>query len=188
MIHLKGNHFSCYFLFIVLSLSSYMFHLACIFMPSVFPNSNDATPLIIIIITALLILSLTTLFIRYQFHDQLLRLNHLGKKYQNIEKYFPCFSALILFLFILILVPFTVLQLHNLLIPVRFSGLKMHATIRKESDKVWIIARFVKLSFVNKGIFFPKGQTTKGDDRGKGLLIVQQLISQYPNAVLNNGR
>ncbi|MDE7015473.1 MAG: LytTR family transcriptional regulator [Kineothrix sp.] len=35
---------------------------------------------------------------------------------QNIEKYFPCFSALILFLFILILVPFTVLQLHNILI------------------------------------------------------------------------
>ncbi|MDE7015471.1 MAG: GHKL domain-containing protein [Kineothrix sp.] len=29
------------------------------------------------------------------------------------------------------------------------------------------------------------GKTTKGDGRGKGLLIVQQLISQYPNAVLN---
>lgn len=116
LIHLKGNHFSCYFLFIVLSLSSYMFHLACIFMPSVFQNSNDAAPLMVTITAALLLLFFMAFFIRYKFHDQLLRLNHLGKKYQNIEKYFPCFSALILFLFILILVPFTVLQLHNLLI------------------------------------------------------------------------
>lgn len=116
MIHLKGNHFSCYFLFIVLSLSSYMFHLACIFIPSVFQNSNDAASLMITIMTALLTLSLITFFIRYKFYDQLFRLNHLGKKYQNIEKYFPCFSVLILFLFILILVPFTILQLHNLLI------------------------------------------------------------------------
>lgn len=113
---LKGNHFSCYFLFVVLSLSSYIFHLACIFMPYVFQNSNDAAPLMITIMTALLVLLLATLCIRYKFYDQLLRLNHLGKKYQNIEKYFPCFSALILFLFILILVPFTVLQLHNFLI------------------------------------------------------------------------
>ena len=29
------------------------------------------------------------------------------------------------------------------------------------------------------------GQTTKGNGRGKGLLIVQQLLEQYPNAVLN---
>ncbi len=87
MKHLKGNHFSCYFLFIVLSLSSYLFHLACIFLPSAFRNSNDAVPLMITMITALLILSLATFFIRYKFYDQLLRLNHLGKKYQNIEKY-----------------------------------------------------------------------------------------------------
>ena len=113
---LKGNHFSCYFLFIMLSLSSYMFHLACVFIPSVFKNGNDVVPLMITIMAALFILSLTTLFIRYKFYDQLLHLNHLGKKYPNIEKYFPCFSALILFLFILILVPFTILQLHNILI------------------------------------------------------------------------
>ena len=116
MKHLKGNHFACYFLFIVLSLSAYMFHLACLFVPSVFPDSNSAALLMITIMTAVLILSSATFFIRYRFHDQLLRLNHLGKKYQNIEKYFPCFSALILFLFMLILVPFTVLQLHNSLI------------------------------------------------------------------------
>lgn len=116
MKQLKGNHFSCYFLFIILSLSAYMFHLACVFLPSAFQNDEDASPLMISMIAALMILSLTTLFIRYKFYDQLLRLNHFGKKYQNIEKYFPCFSALILFLFILILVPFTVLQLHNFLI------------------------------------------------------------------------
>ena len=113
---LKGNHFSCYFLFVVLSLSSYVFHLACIFMPYAFQNSNDAAPLMVTIVSALAVLSLAALFTRHKFYGQLLRLNHLGKKYQNIEKYFPCFSALILFLFILILVPFTVLQLHNFLI------------------------------------------------------------------------
>lgn len=113
---LKGNHFSCYFLFIVLSFFSYAFHLACVFLPSVFQDGNGVGPLLITIIAALLILSSTTLFIRCRFYDQLLRLNHLGKKYPAIEKYFPRFSALILFLFILILVPFTVLQLHNFLI------------------------------------------------------------------------
>lgn len=64
----------------------------------------------------MLLLSSASLFVRYKFYNQLLRLNHLGKKYQNIEKYFPCFSALILFLFMLILVPFTVMQLHNFLV------------------------------------------------------------------------
>lgn len=113
---LKGNHFSCYFLFVILSLSSYIFHLSCTFMPYAFQNSNDAAPLMITIMTTLLVLLLATLFIRYKFYDQLLRLNNLGKKYQNIEKYFPGFSALILLLFILILVPFSVLQLHNFLI------------------------------------------------------------------------
>lgn len=114
--HLKGNHFSCYFLFVVLSFSAYAFHLACISVPLVFKNDSEASLLMITIITAMLFLTIVTIFIRYKFYDQLLRLNHLGRKYQNIEKYFPYFSAIILFLFILIFVPFTALQLHNFLI------------------------------------------------------------------------
>lgn len=48
-------------------------------------------------------------------------------------------------------------------------------------------------SYIIKNLLTPQtqqtgihiGQTTKGNGHGKGLLIVQQLIAQYPNAVLN---
>lgn len=40
MKHLNGNHFSCYFLFIALSISAYVFHLSCFFLPSVLLKDN----------------------------------------------------------------------------------------------------------------------------------------------------
>ena len=88
---LKGNHFYCYFLFVILSLSSYIFHLSCTFMPYAFQNSNDAAPLMITIMTTLLVLLLATLFIRYKFYDQLLRLNNLGKNIKILKSIFLVF-------------------------------------------------------------------------------------------------
>lgn len=116
MKHLNGNHFSCYFLFIVLSISTYVFHLSCFFLPSVLLKDNYIPSFLSTLIITLLLLISAAVFIRHQFYGQLLRLNYLGKKYQNIEKYFPLFSVLILFLFILIFLPFTALQLHNFLV------------------------------------------------------------------------
>ncbi len=116
MKHLNGNHFSCYFLFIVLSISAYAFHLSCFFLPSVLLKDNYIRSFLCTLILTLLLLISAAVFIRHRFYRQLIRLNYFGKKYQNIEKYFPLFSVLILFLFILIFIPFTALQLHNFLI------------------------------------------------------------------------
>lgn len=116
MKHLKGNLFSCYFLFIVLSISVYVFHLACFFLPAVLLKDYYIYSFLSTLIISLLFLLSAAVLIRYQFYDRLLRLNHLGEKYPNIEKYFPLFSVLILFLFMLIFIPFTALRLHNFLI------------------------------------------------------------------------
>lgn len=113
---LRGNHFFCYFLFIILSLSAYIFHLSCIFLLPVLKISSYAVSLLLTIFMTQSALFLTAFFIKYKFYNQLLRLNGLGKKYPNIEKYFPYFSAAILLIFILLFIPFTALQLHNFLI------------------------------------------------------------------------
>ena len=55
MRHIKGNHFSCYFLFIVLSFFSYAFQLACISVPLVFKSGREVSLLMITIILAMLI-------------------------------------------------------------------------------------------------------------------------------------
>lgn len=116
MKHLKGNHFSCYFLFIILSFSAYVLHLSCVFLPHVLKTGSYACSLMLTIITDLLFFFLAAVFIRLKFFEKLLRLNHFGKKYPDIEKYFPRFTGIILLLFILIFIPFTVLQLQNTLI------------------------------------------------------------------------
>lgn len=116
MKHLKGNHFACYFLFIVLSFSAYVLHLTCVFLPHVLKTESYACSLMLTIIATLLFFFLADVFIRLKFFEKLLRLNHFGKKYPDIEKYFPCFSGIILILSILIFIPFTVLQLQNTLI------------------------------------------------------------------------
>lgn len=122
---LKGNYFSCYFLFVWLSLSAYILHLVCIFIPESLQHllgSYSVSFSFILCITMITLIAIT-FFIKHKFYKQLLRLNQLGKKYASIELYFPCISMLILLVCISIFIPFTIMQLHNILIILLISCL-----------------------------------------------------------------
>ena len=104
-------HSICYHTF-----SAYVLHLTCVFLPYVLKTRSYACSLMLTITATLLFFFLATVFTRLKFLEKLLRLNHFGEKYPDIEKYFPRFSGIILLLFVLIFIPFTVLQLRNTLI------------------------------------------------------------------------
>lgn len=112
---LEGNHFVCYFLFVVLSLSMYSYSLAFNFLYPAFNNltGNSAFGIIGTICVMTGSLLLFTFFIKTKFYRQLMKLNALGIKYKNIEHYFFCLSIVILLFFTLIFLPFTFLQMQN---------------------------------------------------------------------------
>ena len=115
---IRGHHFVCYFLFVFLSLSMYTYSLSIFILHPAFTelmgSSAYAIICAVIIMTAFLLA--VAFFINARFHSQLIKLNHLGEKYGNIERYFLGFSVLILILFTIIFLPFSILQLHNALI------------------------------------------------------------------------
>lgn len=106
---LKGYHFICYFLFVLLSFTSYMYYLVSIFLYPLLSGliGNSAVALIFILSLSMTICLVLTFYIKYRFSSQLIKLNQLGKKHPDIEKYFISFSLLILMLFTLIFLPFS---------------------------------------------------------------------------------
>lgn len=120
---LRGNHFFSYFCFILLSLSVHAYDLACLFVPAALSGYGAYRGLCLACTAActLVVLLLITDLIRRLFREQLLQLNRFGKKYPDIERYFPCLSLIVLCLFTAFTLPFSFLQLHNrlnmLLIP-----------------------------------------------------------------------
>lgn len=115
---LEGNHFVYYFLFVFLSLSMYFYSLTILLLHPVFTKLLGSSALGIISAISLMtvLLLALALFVKTKFYVRLLKLNHLGEKYRNIERYFFGFSILILALFTLIYLPFTIFQLQNTLI------------------------------------------------------------------------
>lgn len=115
---LSGNHFACYFLFVILSLFLHSYYLACDILPELLPGELGYYVFRlsgVVCITGALLITLLSL-IRFRFHGQLIRLNRLGNTYRQLEKYFPRLTFLILMLFTLMILPFSFLQLQNLLI------------------------------------------------------------------------
>lgn len=121
--NLKGYHFTCYFLFVLLSLSMYSYSLAAHFLYPALSKLADSSAFGIIGFITIMVSLLVglTCFIRTKFNGRILKLNCFGKKYGKIERYFFAFSLLILMFFTLTFLPFSFLQLQNaailLLIP-----------------------------------------------------------------------
>lgn len=123
--HLHGNHFSCYVLFITLSLLGYTVYLAMSFlMPHLERLFQKHSTGLIGTIALLMIVFLTLAYVvRRLFRSKLLQLNQLGRRYQKIEGYFPLFSILILGMCTLIFLPFTVMSSQNSLVLLLFPCL-----------------------------------------------------------------
>lgn len=123
--HLHGNHFSCYVLFITLSLTGYTVYLAMSFiMPHLEKLFQRHSTGLIGTISLLMIVFLTlACAVRRLFRSKLLQLNQLGRRYQKIEGYFPLFSILILGICTLIFLPFTVMSSQNPLVLLLFPCL-----------------------------------------------------------------
>lgn len=114
----RGNHFACYFLSLFLSLSAYLYNLACAVLPRFFGETNQGYTLAFVGTAAAAagVLELICLGIRGRFGEPLKRLNQLGKRYGEIERYFPVLSFLILAAVTVIFLPFTFLGQQNGLI------------------------------------------------------------------------
>lgn len=123
--HLQGYHFSCYFLFTVLSLLGYTVYLAMAFL---MPHMEDlfrkhSAGLIGTIVFLAAVFLAFAYAVRRIFRLKLLRLNQLGQRYQKVEAYFPRFSLLILGICTLIYIPFTVMSFQNPLVRLLFPCL-----------------------------------------------------------------
>lgn len=121
---LRGNHFGCYFLFVFLSLSAYIYHLSVVFL---FPNFTDwfgrAMGLVCVAALLMCLLIGASALVRSLFFSRLVKLNKLGGKYGDIECYFFIFSILILGLCTLIFLPFFLLGAQNALVMLLFPAL-----------------------------------------------------------------
>lgn len=123
--HLRGNHFSCYFTFIALSLPGYIIYLAVSFILPQLENLFQKRSAGLIIMIALLMMVFFPLayIVRRLFRSKLLQLNQLGRRYPKIEAYFPRFSILTLGVCTLIDIPFTAMSFQNPLVRLLFPCL-----------------------------------------------------------------
>lgn len=122
---LHGNHFVCYFVYIVLSLSAYTIYIFLSFLTPGLAKKFEsyASGLVCTLFIVMIIFILAALFIRVQFRQRLLRLNQFSQKYRNIEQYFFWFSILVLALCTLIFLPFTIMSSQNTLVLLLFPSL-----------------------------------------------------------------
>ena len=83
----RGNHFACYFLSLFLSLSAYLYNLACAVLPRFFGETNQGYTLAFVGTAAAAagVLELICLGIRGRFGEPLKRLNQLGKRYGAVS-------------------------------------------------------------------------------------------------------
>ena len=138
---LKGNHFCCYFLFVVLTLSAYSFHLAALLLPPFLSEKfgNSILGLVCAILFTLFLFTVLTIAVNIKFNKHLLKLNGLGKKYETVEKYFFSLSLLVLTICTLIFLPFTLLCAQNFLVLLLFPFLCL--------TLLWIQMPFIILLF-----------------------------------------
>lgn len=121
---LRGNHFGCYFLFLFLSLSSYLYHLlVLLFYPLFTDRIGRAVGLICVAVLLLCLLAGMAVLVRVLLFSQLVKLNGLGRRYSRLERYFFVFSILILALCTLIFLPFSLLGAQNALVLLLFPAL-----------------------------------------------------------------
>ena len=139
--HLGGHHFVCYFLFVFLSLSMYSYSLAAhFFYPALSKLAESSAFGIVCFISAILtLLSGLTWLVKVRFNDRLMKLNSLGRKYRTIERYFFSFSLLILLIFTLIFLPFSIMQLQNTAVMLLFPCLCL--------TLLWVQMPFIVLLF-----------------------------------------
>lgn len=121
---LRGNHFGCYFLFLFLSLSAYLYHLSVLFCYPIFTDRvGRAAGLVCVVALLIGVLLSATGLVRARFFLRLVKLNRLGGRYGEIERYFLIFSILILALCTLIFLPFSLLGAQNAQILLLFPAL-----------------------------------------------------------------
>ncbi len=121
---LCGKQFLCYFHFVFLSLSMYLYELGILAlqprMTRFFGGNAPGTAVSVLLVTALLLGAAQGL--KAGLGERLKKLNSLAGKYRNIERSFFFCSLCILILFTMIYLPFTALRMQNalvaLLIPV----------------------------------------------------------------------
>lgn len=121
---LRGNQFGCYFLFVFLSLSAYLYHLSVLFLHPVFAELiGRAAGLVCAVMLLMGLLLGVTALVRVCFFPQLVKLNGLGGRHREIERYFLIFSFLILVLCTLIFLPFFLMGAQNALVLLLFPAL-----------------------------------------------------------------
>lgn len=125
LLKLYGNHFHCYFLFLTLSLSGYLFRLSVFFIHPALAELMGSSSVSLICTTTgvLTLLTVSSWLIRRRFQNQLVKLNRFGSNYPGIERYFFGFSILILALCTLIFLPFPIMDSQNGLVALLFPAL-----------------------------------------------------------------
>ncbi len=116
--NLLGRHFLFYFQFVFLALSMYLFELGVPALYACFHRLLTSSAAALILAACLFSAALFAgaYGIRAYFKRQIEQWNALGQKYQRIERCFFSFSLLILVLFTLIYLPFTLMRMQNALI------------------------------------------------------------------------
>ena len=122
---LRGNQFSCYLSFVILSVSAYGFFLVNYFAVPYLQKAVGSYALGLIGTTGLysLLLLGAILFFRPRFFKPIEQLIQLGKKYPAIEPYYFLFSSLILVFCTVIFLPFSILSFQNPLVFLLFPAL-----------------------------------------------------------------
>ena len=122
---LRGNQFSCYLSFVILSVSAYGFFLVNYFAVPYLQKAVGSYALGLIGTTGLysLLLLGAILFFRPRFFKPIEQLIQLGKKYPAIEPYYFLFSALILVFCTVIFLPFSILSFQDPLVFLLFPAL-----------------------------------------------------------------
>lgn len=142
---LRGNHFGCYFLFLFLSLSAYLYHLLVLFLyPHITGWIGRAVGLVCVVSLLMCLLVGMAVFVRIRLFSQLEKMNGLSRRYVDLERYFFVFSILILALSTLIFLPFSLLGAQNALVLLLFPALCI----------IFLLAQFVFILLLFRVAFY----------------------------------
>lgn len=170
---LRGNHFGCYFLFLFLSLSAYLYHLLILFLYPLFTDwiSRSAGLVCVTMLLFCLFVGITV-FVRILLFPQLVKLNGLGRRYSRLEIYFFIFSNLILALCTLIFLPFSLLGAQNALVLLLFPALCIVF--------LWAQLAFILLLF---RVAFYKDSAAFSEEEKDGLVSYYQGLTESLTAM-----
>ena len=165
---LRGNHFSCYVLFIALSLTGYIVYLSAAFLVPTLEQmfQKYSTGLIGTLILLMAVFFLLAWLVRRLFCSKLLKLNQLVRRYQQIEAYFLRFSILILGVCTLIDIPFTVMSFQNPLVRLLFPCLC-----------ITLLGLQIPFLFALFQVAFYKDTVALGEKEKEGLSIYYQDLA-----------